>query len=1856
MESPRNKLRIKRSRSLATVSPFMKRKSLKLKLSDDSKSANTSPRYSPNQSSPLDSPNQRSPVNSSRKSSFLSAMSPRTHRSGSLFTHSHGSLSFENLKQGSPQCSPNHESPAHIPRRGSLFSALSPRNRRSGSFLSQSLGSLNLSRGPFYDPLDCPPEISSPTRSPKDDYHLQEPVPAVENDECNSEFEDNPEDDPPEVKAHERLGEVLSILKGVLNKYTPLHSTDILAAAGTLISKVKSHNYDESSDAPDEFCESIDQLALAFSSSVSDFLMGDQDMPMSGSRDHSRSLEDFCDDDEDDGLLEEDEDELDEDQDFTDDKVERMDSGEKREIVDKSKQKADELDRSLIGLEHGVDLTLQRCKIWSKYAKDIATYLERRAHLELEFTNKLSKLAQTTRAAITEERFLPFQSIFVTALDQDIEYSEKCAKTYSSLLSTKFLEPLQARRNRHEHTRKDLKDNWTKAYKKLNEAITKLEKAKQTYIQRNQELDKSKQLLDAKDGQEPSASYTRTTKKKQDDARKAEEAEEFYNQCVSEATVRQHELEKTKSHVLLELRQLVYQCDMTMKAVTCNYFQMMNDLAAPAPVRFQILAESSRAYEPGTQFSDFVQEQMAISQPTIERVFVFEPYSPGNTVSSTQDRLTTHHTRHASLHSPGDESGRTSPFSTRRHRSLQIGQHSGSSTLPVKAWSNKEHLSDVESNGSKSAPASPTGSPVTGRRNKAEQSTGLNMESSDEESGNESDEKEAPVPSPSRRPNKSGKSNRAGSGPFRDCRMSSGALTHQFKKLRAPSRCRDCDSYVYFNGAECEQCGLTCHKRCLARLTNKCSYKGAGTENQLTDYNRTRRMTTFGVDFYHHLLATDKQGECVPYIVSSCIKEINNRGLHVKGIYRVSGVKSRVEKLCQAFENGAELVDLSTVPPHVIAAVLKLYLRQLPEPLLTFKLYPEFIKLAKESFNTIDNLTSCKNASQDESIREDYVELVQKLRHAVVKLPKANFKTAAKIIEHLHLVAANEDENSMSGSNLGIVFGPTLLRPRESASSDSVNMSALMDMPLQTRTVELLITNIQVFDPPGEDDPASQETPVEDISGSERAKSDSTTSPGVISVIKGKETKGPPIETVLTTEDGNALPRDFNIPGSPHDPTVEELPDHFKPVKPDNPVPENVANKLGNASTRPGPQSTRKPEKISLGFGNDFFDLLEKSNEREKETEEACPFTMPEFLLPGSMEKGAGDESDIDDVDENKNTHGTSGPQTPEAELHRNSLERDTLNPMDFLGSKPVSPPGRVSPEGSPRSGSPSPNATLDLSDLSRRTSLYSTTTVSFGSDLQDTESLLPDLSDKLSEKKSFESFEVETQSETHRIQKKTVDDAAIPNRPKRPQNLGLFKRNSDLPGMISRGGFFPLGVKNFGSEPDVAQKGSEKKVGLFSSKKYPAPVPPAPEHDKMEKTNTGSKSGGGSPLAVTAPTFPVDLSSSGTESQKATLAAKSLAESEEPTELESKRIEAKPKQSDEAVNENGESCFESKEIPPPSPDDDVIDGIAPGPGTKSRDKQVQIRGSAEDKIAKSGKLKQGPPVLEKKKYPRRNAERMVSPDSESKANGLSRLGEGLMVNSRPLKESLLHESAVGTLSDPPEESERTDENNRLSHRVSVKDRRKQYEQPSGPNELNRKSAASEIGSSEVASRKQTFEESGRNTRRDSYKRLNDLTKKARSSTGLDGSSGTDTGSDSDSRKGLVIGRNLSEQNEKLDLSAQRREKVESSERPRSLVLEPLRLEKIETPKHEKHKTAHSLPSKHSDDIPTFTARKVDIPLDSPEPVPNEPDEATEHLKKPVDKSSGSANSLRSSPKPSRSTRPHFPEKKSREEREPQFV
>jgi hypothetical protein len=63
----------------------------------------------------------------------------------------------------------------------------------------------------------------------------------------------------------------------------------------------------------------------------------------------------------------------------------------------------EQIDGLLLLLEQGVDFALQHAKLWSKYAKDVMMYVEKRAHVEMEYTKSLSKLAMTVRPLINEE-------------------------------------------------------------------------------------------------------------------------------------------------------------------------------------------------------------------------------------------------------------------------------------------------------------------------------------------------------------------------------------------------------------------------------------------------------------------------------------------------------------------------------------------------------------------------------------------------------------------------------------------------------------------------------------------------------------------------------------------------------------------------------------------------------------------------------------------------------------------------------------------------------------------------------------------------------------------------------------------------------------------------------------------------------------------------------------------------------------------------------------------------------------------------------------------------------------------------------------------------------------------------------------------------------------------------------------------------------------------------------------------------------------------------------------------------------------------------------------------------------------
>ncbi|XP_054718657.1 rho GTPase-activating protein 45-like isoform X2 [Uloborus diversus] len=785
------------------------------------------------------------------------------------------------------------------------------------------------------------------------------------------------------VAAHERLGEVLRILRSILEKYPPIQSTELLMTAGTLIQQVKGYNYEDEKSDPSNFFDAIDQLALAFSSRVSEYLMGDLDsssqpVPKTRSCDNLLPTEGECDP-------------FARDKRFT------------------TTLPPEEIDARLARLNDGVDLALRRAKVWSKYAKDVMTYIEKRCSAEAEHAKNLVKLAQTMRPILKEESFLPFQSIYYMALDQDYDNGQTSLKTCAVLQGHKFIEPLTARRNEHERYRKQIKETWHRELKRMHEAITNLRKAKALYFQRQQEYEKAKDsALRAESNEGLETSKVDKKRKVEDDAlQKAMEAETTYKTCVLEANERQLALEKVKGEVLQQVRELIYQCDQTMKAVTVGYFQLQSTLSAHAPVQFQTLCESSRLYEPGTQYMEFVKR---LPQPTGSTSngtsrFTFEPYSSDN-------RLDKARRSNGSTESSEDILSHNyleSRYSSDSKEKIKVQQ-------PVKAWgsptqptggSDSDSMSSCPSN--KSQDTSPAASPhISGRKI-------VHVSSGDEL---ETDHDNVDAFGQTRRP----------------C-MSKAAETHTFRRLKTPSRCRECDSYVYFHGFECFECGLASHKKCLESLAIQCGRK-----------RLPRKMTTFGVDLTTH---ANESGEEIPYIVNKCIAEVEEKGFCLKGIYRVSGVKSKVEKLCQSFENGAELVDLDGVHPNVVSNVLKLYLRQLPEPLLTYRLYPDFIKVAKNY-----------PAQKDANIASHGA--VDDLRKLVQRLPSVHHSTLACLMHHLHRVSEHSDHNNMPPSNLGIVFGPTLLRTSEGSAS----LSSLVDTVHQTRVIELLITHAyDIFGP-----------------------------------------------------------------------------------------------------------------------------------------------------------------------------------------------------------------------------------------------------------------------------------------------------------------------------------------------------------------------------------------------------------------------------------------------------------------------------------------------------------------------------------------------------------------------------------------------------------------------------------------------------------------------------------------------------------------------------------------------------------------------------------------------------------------------
>ncbi|XP_044080543.1 rho GTPase-activating protein 24 isoform X2 [Mustela nigripes] len=184
-----------------------------------------------------------------------------------------------------------------------------------------------------------------------------------------------------------------------------------------------------------------------------------------------------------------------------------------------------------------------------------------------------------------------------------------------------------------------------------------------------------------------------------------------------------------------------------------------------------------------------------------------------------------------------------------------------------------------------------------------------------------------------------------------------------------------------------------------------------------TTYRRIKRCFSFRKGIFGQKLEDTVRYEkrygnrLAPMLVEQCVDFIRQRGLKEEGLFRLPGQANLVKELQDAFDCGEKPSFDSNTDVHTVASLLKLYLRELPEPVIPYAKYEDFLACAKL-------------LSKDEEAG------VKELAKQVKSLPVVNYNLLKYICRFLDEVQSYSGVNKMSVQNLATVFGPNILRPK----------------------------------------------------------------------------------------------------------------------------------------------------------------------------------------------------------------------------------------------------------------------------------------------------------------------------------------------------------------------------------------------------------------------------------------------------------------------------------------------------------------------------------------------------------------------------------------------------------------------------------------------------------------------------------------------------------------------------------------------------------------------------------------------------------------------------------------------------------
>ncbi|XP_069026298.1 rho GTPase-activating protein 24 isoform X3 [Embiotoca jacksoni] len=234
----------------------------------------------------------------------------------------------------------------------------------------------------------------------------------------------------------------------------------------------------------------------------------------------------------------------------------------------------------------------------------------------------------------------------------------------------------------------------------------------------------------------------------------------------------------------------------------------------------------------------------------------------------------------------------------------------------------------------------------------------------------------------------------------------------------------------------------------------------ASTQNDMEDWVKTIRRVIwapFGGGIFGQKLEETVRYErrfgnkLAPMLVEQCVDFIRQWGLREEGLFRLPGQANLVKELQDAFDCGEKPSFDCNTDVHTVASLLKLYLRELPEPVIPFQKYDDF-------------LACTKLLSKDDEMG------MKELKGLVENLPPVNYNLLKYICRFLDEVQSYSGVNKMSVQNLATVFGPNILRPK---IEDPV---AIMEgTVLVQQLMAVLIGRHDVLFPRDEDSPTGLE-------------------------------------------------------------------------------------------------------------------------------------------------------------------------------------------------------------------------------------------------------------------------------------------------------------------------------------------------------------------------------------------------------------------------------------------------------------------------------------------------------------------------------------------------------------------------------------------------------------------------------------------------------------------------------------------------------------------------------------------------------------------------------------------------------------